>query len=82
MKKLRFFELNFGSVLLRFYLMMAVIIIAGFSGHWLFAMLALPIFISIMLGVSFKGDDQNGLAPSTINRKVVGIHSNNRNEAA
>lgn len=54
MKNVKFFNLNFGTVLLRFYLMMGVVIAAGFSGYWLVGLLALPIFLSIMLGVSFK----------------------------
>jgi len=54
MKNVKFFNLNFGTVLLRFYLMMGVVIAAGFSGYWFFALLALPIFLSIMLGLSFR----------------------------
>jgi len=54
MKNVKFFNLNFGTVLLRFYLMMGVVIAAGFSGYWLAGILALPIFLSIMLGLSFK----------------------------
>lgn len=33
---------------------MAVVIAAGFSGVWALGLLALPIFVSIMLGVSFQ----------------------------
>jgi len=54
MKNLKFFELSVSGVVLRFYLMMAVVIGAGFSGNWLFGLLALPIFLSIMLGVKFN----------------------------
>ena len=48
------FGIGLGTVLLRFYLMMLVVIAAGFTGQWWLATLALPIFLSIMLGVSFK----------------------------
>ena len=54
MKNLNFFRLSLQGVILRFYMMMAVVLIAGFSGTWLFGLLALPIFLSIMLGVSNK----------------------------
>ena len=54
MKNVKFFNLNFGTVLLRFYLMMGVVIAAGFSGYWLVGLLALPIFLSIMLGISLN----------------------------
>jgi len=42
MKNVKFFNLNFGTVLLRFYLMMGVVIAAGFSGYWFAGLLALP----------------------------------------
>ena len=54
MNNLKAFDLNFGTVVLRFYLMMAVVITAGFTGLWLLGLLALPIFISIMMGVNFN----------------------------
>ncbi len=54
MKNVKFFSLNFGTVLLRFYLMMVVVIAAGFSGYWFFGLLALPIFLSIMMGLTFN----------------------------
>jgi hypothetical protein len=40
------FKLSFAGVVIRFYLMMAVVILAGFSGLWWLAILALPIFLS------------------------------------
>jgi len=55
MKNVKFFNLNFGTVLLRFYLMMGVVIAAGFSGYWFAGLLALPIFLSIMMGLTFSG---------------------------
>jgi hypothetical protein len=54
MKNVKFFNLHFGTVFLRFYLMMGIVIAAGFSGFWLIGLLALPIFLSIMLGLTFK----------------------------
>jgi hypothetical protein len=50
----QFLNLSIAGVIVRFYLMMAVVIIAGFSGLWWIAFLAFPIFISIMLGITFK----------------------------
>ncbi len=46
------FDLNFDILLLRFYLMMAVIIVSFFIGMPYLAVLALPIFLSAMMGVS------------------------------
>ena len=51
MIKLAAYELSMTSVVLRFYLLMAVVIIAGFAGVWYVALLALPIFLSTMLGI-------------------------------
>lgn len=44
------FKLSIAGVVIRFYLMMAVVIIGGFTGMWWLAILALPIFLSAMVG--------------------------------
>ena len=51
---MKYLNLPLSTLMLRFYLMMAVVIIAGFSGLWFLSILALPIFFSALLGVSFK----------------------------
>ena len=38
--------------------MMGVVIIAGFSGYWLIALLALPIFLSTIMGISFTKNEE------------------------
>lgn len=48
------FNINIGTMILRFYLMMLVVIIAGFLGQWWLAILAFPIFLSSMLGFTKK----------------------------
>lgn len=53
------FKLNVGTLLLRYYLMMMVILAAGFSGQWWLAILALPIFLSTLMGVSFGKAAEN-----------------------
>ncbi len=50
---MRFFALTFDKVLLRFFLMMTCVIVGLFVGQPLLALLALPIFLSAILGVSF-----------------------------
>lgn len=47
------FESNFATVIKRFFLMMAVVIIGGFTGQWWLALLALPIFLSAILCIRF-----------------------------
>ncbi len=47
------FELGLGTMLLRYYLMMMIIIAAGFIGEWWLAILSLPVFLSTILGISF-----------------------------
>jgi len=54
MNNFKAYSLSFTSVIWRFYLMMAIVIVAGFSGYWLVGLIALPIFLSIMIGVEFK----------------------------
>ena len=38
----------------RYYLMMAVVILAGFIGNWWLALLALPIFLTCLTGLTFE----------------------------
>ena len=54
---MEFFSIGIATVILRFFLMMAVIIVGVFSGQWWMAALGLPIFLSIMLGVGVKKDE-------------------------
>ena len=54
MLRFEFLNLTLGTMLLRYYLMMAVVIAAGFLGNWWIALLALPIFLSTILGVVIK----------------------------
>ena len=51
MIRLAAYELSVASVVLRFYLLMTVVLVAGFTGLWYLGLLALPIFLSTMLGV-------------------------------
>jgi hypothetical protein len=52
------FELNLGTMLLRYYLMMLVILAAGFTGQWWLAALGLPIFLSTILGLGRKKEEK------------------------
>ncbi|MEK7254601.1 MAG: hypothetical protein AAB316_07650 [Bacteroidota bacterium] len=52
------YEIDFAKVLIRFYLMMAVIIVAGFTHQWWLASVGFLIFLATMLGVAFKKDKQ------------------------
>ena len=47
------FGLGLGTMLLRYYLMMLVVVIAGFTGMWWLSIFALPIFLSTIFGVKF-----------------------------
>ena len=48
------FNLSFATVLMRFYLMMGIIIGSLFIGQPLLAFLALPVFLSAILGVEIN----------------------------
>lgn len=50
---MRFFALSFDKVVLRFFLMMTCVIVGLFTGQALLALVALPLFLSALLGVSF-----------------------------
>lgn len=51
---MKFLSLSVATLIVRFYLVMAICIIAGFSGLWFLAILALPVFFSALLGMEFK----------------------------
>lgn len=51
---MKFLNLSLVTLMFRFYLMMAIIIIAGFSGFWILSVLALPVFFSALMGIQFN----------------------------
>ena len=53
---MRFYAITFDKVVIRFYLMMAAVLVGMFSGYYAIAFLALPLFLSAILGVSFKSE--------------------------
>jgi hypothetical protein len=52
------FRLDLVSLMIRFYLVMAVVIIAGFIGNWWLSLLAIPIFLSTLLAVKFSRNNK------------------------
>ena len=48
---MKLLQLNFSTLILRFYLVMAIVIGAGFAGQWWLAILALPVFYSALMGI-------------------------------
>lgn len=53
---MRFFALSLDYLLIRYFLMMACIIGGLFVGQPVIALLALPLFMSAILGVSFQAE--------------------------
>ena len=49
--KILFFSLPFDKIILRFYLMMAVVVAAFFAGVPWLGLVAVPIFMSILMGI-------------------------------
>ncbi len=47
------FKLDLVSLMIRFYAVVAVVLIAGFSGFWWLALLSVPIFLSALAAVKF-----------------------------
>ena len=54
--KINVLALGFAGVVVRFYLVMAIVIAAGFTGQWWLALFALPVFISALLGMAIQQD--------------------------
>ena len=51
---MKLLELQLSTLILRFYLVMAIVIGAGFIGQWWLAILALPVFYSALMGLKFN----------------------------
>lgn len=51
---MRFYAISVDQIVYRFYFMMATVLFALFSGWTFLALLALPIFLSAVLGIRFR----------------------------
>ncbi|MFK7806265.1 MAG: hypothetical protein AB8F74_00560 [Saprospiraceae bacterium] len=76
MVRIECLKLGFGTMLLRYYLMMAIVVAAGFSGSWLLGILALPVFISTLLGMTLKfGKAEKATAVSHLPKNDKRLHA-------
>ena len=57
--KIEYFKLSIVGIVKRFFLLMAVVIVSGFSGQWWLSILALPILLSAMTGATIKSNNGN-----------------------
>jgi cell division protein FtsW (lipid II flippase) len=73
---MKFFEASIGTIVSRFFLLVAIVIIAGFSGQWWISVFALPILLSAMTGVSFRSSKRKKVA------KHSALDHTNKSEAA
>ncbi len=51
---MKFFEARIDTIIMRYYLLMLIVIVPPFLGVPYLSLLALPVFLSAVLGVSFK----------------------------
>ncbi|MFZ1676045.1 MAG: hypothetical protein WAT91_02165 [Saprospiraceae bacterium] len=51
---MKLLDLSISSLILRFYLLMAIVIIVGFSGYWAISLLALPVFFTALMGIKMS----------------------------
>ena len=51
---MEFFNISVSTIVIRFFIMMAVIITGVFTGQYWLVVLGLPIFLSGILGIGFK----------------------------
>lgn len=76
--KVRSFQLSFDKVLIRFYIMMLSVIIPFFIGIPALAFIALPIFLSAILGLSIEFKPRKSSLPKEIKTKQKNIQANQR----
>ncbi len=70
MFRIEYLKLGLGTVILRFYLLMLIVIVAGFSGLPALGLLALPLFLSTVLGVTVKfGKEKKKIKIKEISKK-------------
>jgi len=70
---MKYFEASFGTVLLRFYAMIAVALIAGFANIPWLGLLCIPIFLSAMMGVKFdfgRKENRTAIGKSSSSRSI------------
>lgn len=63
---MKMYEADFTTIFWRFNLLIAVTIIPFAIGMPILAALALPVFLSMMLGISFKQDKINVIEAKTV----------------
>ena len=68
---MRLYAITYDKVVIRFYLMMGCVLLGMFSGYYAIALLALPLFLSAILGVSFKQEPTTAETADTSQTKVV-----------
>ena len=56
---MEFFNISVSTIVIRFFIMMAVIIAGVFTGQYWLVVLGLPIFLSGMLGIGFKTKNED-----------------------
>gem|GEM_PF-1392288 len=78
---MKFFEASFATIIIRFYLLMAVAFIAGFAGMPWLGLLCLPLLLSAMLGVKF-GSDKDIKQSKLAGRTDIRAKSKRLNKAA
>lgn len=71
---MKLLDLSITTLMLRFYLLMAIVIVAGFLGYWSLALLALPVFFSALMGIRFtwplRKKDRKADAHAIVHKKI------------
>ena len=70
---MKYFEASFAQVVIRFYLMIAIALIAGFANIPWLGLLCVPIFLSAMMGIKFDpgAKNKNTASPKILTSKPV-----------
>ncbi len=73
MLQFEFFALRWETTLLRYYLLMALPIVGGFTGQWWIGLFALPVFLSAITGlkITLKGKESTAVKGSVAQKANV-----------
>lgn len=73
---MKFFAASVETIVWRLYMLMLAVVVPFMIGVPALAIVALPIFLSGLLGVSFKASkDKNEVSVQNTNQGIVGINS-------
>jgi len=79
MFQVKLFSLHWTTAIWRFYLLMAIALVAGFSGQYWIGVFVLPVFVSAILGMEIKWKSNKTVTTSRVKSgRIVNMKNANK----